>query len=167
MKTFDDYGLKMCRFQAELFAKSENRTSCSSPVFLRRFMYSEVARRMDGKGFLYEATGIDDVFDEIELQFGNTDYGQKKYDPEILYWIGYIYRYWSYTHEISSKKLYKRIKPEELKALYYPYHSLDPGMAIDRIIEAKQLTEEDYIEKGVSILRKLREEDNRYSTKEK
>lgn len=57
---------------------------------------------------------------------------------------------------MSSKQLYRIIKPEELERLYYPYHSLDPEQAIERIKEAKRLTEEDQIKRGVEILRQIR-----------
>ena len=64
MREFDEYGLKMCRFQGQLFLMSREKTACSTPVFLRRFMYSEVAVRMDGEGFLFESETQEDVFDE-------------------------------------------------------------------------------------------------------
>ena len=131
MREFDGYGLKMCRFQGQLFLMSREKTACSTPVFLRRFMYSEVAVRMDGEGFLFESETQEDVFDEIEAEFGKSEYGRIKYDGEELYWIGYMYRYWCYTRRISSKALYKMIKPEELRKVYYPYHSLDPAQAIE------------------------------------
>lgn len=156
MRKFDDYGLKMCRFQGELFAESIEKTNCSSPIFLRRFMYSKVAQRMDSDGFLYESISQSDVIEEINAEFGDSDYGKIKYDSEEMYWMGYLYRYWCYTYEINSKKVYKMIKPEELKKLYYPYHSLDPELAIERIVEAYELGEEDYIKRGVELLRKLK-----------
>ena len=155
MRDFDEYGLNLCRYQGDLFLISKEKVECSSPIFLRRFMYSDVARRMDGEGFLYESISLLDVINEIDAEFGKSNYGKIKYDDEELYWMGYVYRYWCYTHQISSKKLYKMIKPEELKRLYYPYHSLDPAQAIERIIEANGLGEEDYIQRGVKILREL------------
>lgn len=69
--------------------------------------------------------------------------------------MGYLYRYWAYTYEISSKHVYKQMKANELRKLYYPYHSLDPAQAIERILESKGIEEEDYIEKGVRILREI------------
>lgn len=43
----------------------------------------------------------------------------------------------------------------ELRDLYYPYHSLDCQAAIERILEAKGISSEDYISQGVEILRSL------------
>ena len=156
MRKMDHYGLQMCKFQGELFKESLRKTQCGSKVFLRRFMLSDLAERMDKDGFLFEATDIGDAFIEIENQYGPTDYGQIKFGGEALYWTGYLYRYWSYISGKSSKQLYRIMKPEELEKLYFPYHSLDPEQAIERIMEAKGLTEEDEIARGVEIMRRVR-----------
>ena len=155
MKNFDEFGLKLCRMQAEVFELSASAAKCSSAIFIRRFMNSSVASRMDKNSFLFEACDQNSVLLEIEQEFGATDYGKEKYSREELYWIGYLYRYWCYTFSKTSKQVYKLIKPKELRTLYYPYHSLDPMQAIERILEAKELPEEDYTQKGVAILRKI------------
>ena len=82
-------------------------------------------------------------------------YGKEKYSEAELYWIGYIYRYWSYTYQKTSKQIYKFIKPKELRSLYYPYHSLDPAQAIERILEAKGVDEKDMTARGVEIMREI------------
>lgn len=157
MREMDDYGLKMCKYQGDLFRSSIGMVRCSSPIFLRRFMYSEVAVRMDSDGFLFESTNTADIINEIEGQFGESDYGKMKYSENELYWMGYLYRYWAYTKECSSKSIYKIVKPAELRELYFPYHSLDPAHAIERILEAKGIAfEQDMIKKGVEILRRIR-----------
>lgn len=158
MKNIDEIGLKLCKFQAELFKVSVVSMECSSPIFLRRFMYSSVAERMDKNGFLFEASNMNSVLDDIEKEFGKSDYGKKKYYSEELYWMGYIYRYWCYTYEKTSKQVYKIVKPEELRSLYFPYHSLDPAQAIERIMEAKGLIEKDFTQKGVDVFRKILKE---------
>lgn len=66
-----------------------------------------------------------------------------------------MYRYWGYTYGKTSKEVYLIINPTELRTLFFPYHSLDCSAAIKRILEAKEQDEEDYIEKGVVILRRL------------
>lgn len=53
-------------------------------------------RRMDKDGFLFDAIDVTDALREIEYQFGTSDYGTVKFGEEELYWMGYIYRYWSY-----------------------------------------------------------------------
>ncbi len=156
MKKMDNYGLKLCKFQGELFQKSIDETACSSMIFIRRFMLSNLAKRMDREGFLFEAIDVTDALREIEIQFSPSDYGKVKFGREELYWTGYIYRYWAYITKKSSKQIYRIVKPEELRKFYFPYHSLDPELAIERIKESKGIKEEDDIKRGVEILRKVR-----------
>lgn len=155
MRKIDENGLKLCRMQAKVFSSSALATNCSSPIFIRRFMNSRVAVRMDSVGFLFEACDTNQVLEEIEAEYGESSYGKEKYSEEELYWIGYIYRYWSYTYEKTSKQIYRFIKPKELHSLYYPYHSLDPAQAIERILEARGVVEEDMTARGVKILREI------------
>lgn len=156
MKKFDETALALCEYQAKLFSLSTEKTTSSSAIFIRRFMYSNIALRIDTNAFLWESTTEDAIFAEITAEFGETSYGKMKFTKNELYWIGYMYRYWAYTHEKSSKQVYKIIKPLELKKLYQPYHTLDPMHAIERIKEAKGIEEQDLIKKGVELLRKLR-----------
>ena len=155
MKPIDHIGLKQCKLQADFFEQSVKKTNCSSGIFIRRFMLSELAERIDKSGIMSESKTIDDMFTEIENQYGPSNYGKTKYNPEELHWIGYLYRYWAYTEEKSSKCLYRIIKPEELRNLYIPYHSLDPAKAIDRIKESKSIAETDDIQRGVEIMRMI------------
>ena len=64
----DNYGLKLCKFQAELFEKSSDEENCSSKIFIRRFMLSDLAKRMDKDGFLFDAIDIIDAFQEAIME---------------------------------------------------------------------------------------------------
>jgi hypothetical protein len=158
MKKMDSLGLKMCNYQAKLFEKSLGKMDCSSRIFIRRFMNSNLAKRMDAYGTMFDSLDITEAIDEIEEQYGKSSYGIDKYTTDELYWIGYIYRYWAYVREMSSKQIYKKIKPEQLRNLYFPYHSLDPLQAIERIEETlnDKYGDMDDIARGVEILRKIR-----------
>ncbi len=155
MKTIDETGFKLCRAQAELFVASLSLTECSSAVFLRRFMNSSVAKRMDEGSFLFESSTVTSVIAEIEDEFGKTAYGKEKYSENELNWMGYLYRYWCITYEKTSKQVYRIIKPKELRKLFFPYHSLDTGAAVERILESKGICDEDMTERGVAILRRI------------
>lgn len=159
MRKMDSLGLKVCSYQALLFEGSIEQTDCSSKIFIRRFMNSNLAKRMDREGFMFDSLDVSDAINEIEDQYGASAYGVEKFTVEEMYWIGYIYRYWAYVTEKSSKQLYKIVKPEKLRKLYFPYHSLDPLQAIERIIEETDPVEQsgvDDIAKGVIALRKVR-----------
>jgi len=155
MKAMDELGRKLCKAQAELFVSSISLTECSSAVFLRRYMNSAAAKRMDDGSYLFESSTGASVIAEIDEEFGKTTYGTEKYSENELYWMGYLYRYWCYTYEKTSKQVYRIIKPPELRKLFFPYHSLDTGAAIERILEAKSCREEDLTKRGVGILRRI------------
>ena len=160
MKEMDSLGLKMCKYQADLFEKSADSLGCSSGVFIRRFMNSDLAKRMDNVGFMFDVLDTTDAFVEIESQYGASSYGSEKYSHEELYWIGYMYRYWAYVTGLSSRQIYKETKPGYLKKAYFPYHSLDPMQAIDRIMEeqGKEPEQISDIARGVEIVRRVRAE---------
>lgn len=82
MKKIDEEGLKLCELQADVFAKSIEMTKCSSPIFIRRFMNSQVAVRMDHRGFLLEASDDISILNEVEAQYGMTSYGKERYNRE-------------------------------------------------------------------------------------
>ncbi len=159
MREMDSLGLKICGYQAVLFESSITNTDCSSKIFIRRFMNSDLARRMDSVGIIFDSLDVSDALREIEEQYGESSYGVVKFSVEEMHWIGYIYRYWAYVSGKSSKQLYKLMKPEKMRKLYFPYHSLDPLQAIERImeeIEPEEQREMSDIAKGVIALRKVR-----------
>ena len=140
MKTIDKDGLSLCTLQGNVFASSLDNVECSSKIFMRRFLNSKVAREFDSSSILDGTMTIKDIFFELEEEFGKTSYGSKKYDREVLFWIGYIYRYFAYTYNLTSKYVYKIVKPSELNELYYVYHTFDPKVVIERILEEKRIS---------------------------
>jgi len=139
MKKIDKDGLLLCELQAKTFEMSIDATEVSSEIFIRRFMNSQISKSIDSCEILQTNMHAKDILERIEEQYGKSNYGSKRYTKNELYWIGYIYRYFSYTYEKSSVQIYKIVKPKELRALFLPYHTLDPSQAIERILEAKNL----------------------------
>lgn len=139
MKKIDKDGLLLCELQAKTFEMSIDATEVSSEIFIRRFMNSQISKSIDSCEILQTNMQAKDILERIEEQYGKSNYGSKRYTKNEIYWIGYIYRYFSYTYEKSSVQIYKIVKPKELRALFLPYHTLDPSQAIERILEAKNL----------------------------
>lgn len=137
MKQIDKDGLLLCELQAKAFEMSVDAAATSSEIFIRRFMNSRVTKIIDNGAVLQTNMQPADILDNIEKQYGRSEYGSVKYTHNEMYWVGYIYRYYAYTYEISSVRVYKTIKPKELRGLFLPYHTMDPAQAIERILEAK------------------------------
>lgn len=158
MRKIDKDGLILCNIQAQAFEKSLEFTSVSSQIFIRRFMNSKVSLLMDDSDFLQTNMQAKDIIDRIDEEYGVSEYGSLKYSREEMYWIGYIYRYYAYTYEMSSVQVYRVIKPKELRSYYLPYHTMDPSQAIERILEAKGLIldEEAEFQRQFMIFKKIR-----------
>ena len=139
MKKMDKDGLLLCDMQAKTFELSATVPDNSSEIFIRRFMNSDAAKRLDNKAVLQSNIQADDLLVLIDEEYGGKRYGSVKYSVNELYWIGYIYRYFAYITGKSSRQVYKIVKPKELRGLFLPYHTMDPAQAIDRILESKGL----------------------------
>lgn len=140
MKQIDRDGLLLCRLQGNIFAASLEYAKSSSEIFIRRFMMSNLVKEFDSKAVLNDSLTINEVFEIIDNEFGKTSYGKVRYDREVLFWIGYLYRYMAYTYDLSSKSVYRIIKPRELNELYFVYHTFDCSQAIERILEGKNIS---------------------------
>ena len=137
MKKIDKDGLILCDIQAKAFEISITAMNTSSEIFVRRFMNSKIAKEMENLSVLQDNLQAKDILDRIDEEYGKSDYGSVKYTKNEMYWIGYLYRYFAYTYNMSSIQVYKIVKPKELRGLFLPYHTMDTAQAIDRIIEAK------------------------------
>ena len=107
----DSIKLKLCDIQGRLFERS---TAFASESFIRGFMNSEVAEHLDSPynklQWMGEEYLLEEVMDEIKLHSTG-----EKYSPEVLYWIGYVYRYWACSRGEKSKRIY--LLPESYNEL--------------------------------------------------
>lgn len=161
MNKIDKDGLILCELQAKVFEISKKAVETSSEIFIRRFMNSRICKSIDNGEILQTNINEKDVIERIEEQYGKSQYGSVKYNNNELYWIGYLYRYFSYTYKIPSVKVYKMVKPKELRALFLPYHTMDPTQAIERILEAKNMnvSNESDLQRQYEIFKKIRMEE--------
>ena len=160
MRKISKDGLLLCKLQAEVFENSIDKMDTSSEIFIRRFMKSEVAKRLDNESVLESNIQANDILELINEEYGISNYGSVKYSRNEIYWIGYIYRYFAFTYEMSSTQVYKILKPKELRGLFLPYHTMDPAQAIERILEAKNMIvdEEAELKRQYEIFKRIRKE---------
>lgn len=158
MRKISRDGLLLCTLQAEVFEKSVEQMDTSSEIFIRRFMKSEIAKRLDNESVLESNIQANDILELINEEYGISNYGSVKYTGNEMYWIGYIYRYFAFTYNKTSAQIYKIVKPKELRGLFLPYHTMDPAQAIERILEAKGMLidEEQELERQYEIFKHIR-----------
>ena len=155
MRKLDFNDIKLCQFQGKLFEESLTRTNTSSSIFIRRFMYSNLATKLDDKSFITLSLDIQDCFNEINQEFGESNYGKIKYTKEQMFWIGYIYRSISILYKLPSKQVFKLLNTKEIIKYYDIYHTFDIVQASEKIMENIGYETKDYTEEGIKILKRL------------
>lgn len=143
IKELSEADLKVCRIQGEIFASSVDFIECGSASFIRNFMHSDIATHIDSSNIIYESLSEKRIINEYIKQYGNKKYGKVKFDPKAMYWIGYLYRFWNISYGTTSRMIYKTINGKELYSLYEPYHTFSIEKAIKRILESKNVPNND------------------------
>ncbi|MBQ8260897.1 MAG: antitoxin [Lachnospiraceae bacterium] len=161
MRKISTDGLLLCKLQAETFEISIEKTDASSEIFIRRFMKSEIAKRLDNESILESNIQANDILDIINEEYGISNYGSVKYSKNEIYWIGYIYRFFAFTYDMTSAQVYKIVKPKELRGLYLAYHTLDPVQAVERILESKGMliNPKEELNRQYEIFKRIRKEE--------
>ncbi len=129
--TMDNIQLKLCDIQGRLFERS---AAFASEGFIRDFMNSEMAEHLDSPYNKLQWMGEEYLLDELKDEKVLSMEGEK-YAPEVLYWIGYLYRYWACSRNEKSKKIYRKAPAKTMKRNYLAFHTLDPDMAVEDLEE--------------------------------
>ena len=141
MRKFDHNGLILAEYQGKLFEKS-NDLNCSTAIFFRRFLHSELLNFLDSNNPSLLSLDVNEGITSIIEQFGDTDYGKIKYSKSSLFWIGYMYRYISYTREVSTQFVMKLFGYKQMNEVYYSFHTQDTEWSIRNLLEINNLDED-------------------------
>ena len=127
----DSIQLQLCDVQGRLFELSGKY---ASEDFIRTFMTSETAEHLDSRYNKLQWMGEEYLLEELESEHALKETGEK-YDREVLYWTGYIYRYWACSRGVTSRRIYKIAPAKVMRRNYPALHTLDPELAIDDLIQ--------------------------------
>ena len=131
----NDIELKLCDIQGRLFELSVER-QLRSTSFIKTFMNSETAKALDSTYNRMQWAGEEYLLEEIVEAAGDkVSKGGEIYSKDLIYWIGYIYRYWHYYTKESSKAIYKQAPVETMKSNYLMFHTMAPEVAIEALKE--------------------------------
>ena len=125
--------LKMCDIQGRLFELSGAKGYDSAP-FIKAFMTSEVAKGLDSKFNRLQWAGEEYLLAELAESADLTTDGNV-YDKEVLYWAGYLYRFWHFNTGEDSKEIYKQASAETMSRNWLIFHTLAPEVAIEDLKE--------------------------------
>lgn len=151
-REMDNNCYQLCKIQARLFERS-SKQNIPSAYFVKVFFNSKYAKMMDKLEYLNDYPSDEEVFNYLEE---NIHMNRGTVLPTyMMSWIGYLFREWSYTYEVSSKRILKNVPMSYLAKVYKPYHSLDIQKAIQLIAEDLAININESIEE--TTLRVLRE----------
>lgn len=125
--------LKLCDIQGRLFELSGIKGYDSIP-FIKTFMNSDVAKGLDSKFNRLQWAGEEYLLAEVE-DIAPLPKSGKIFDKEILYWSGYLYRFWHYTTGEDSKEIYRQAPAETMKRNWLIFHTFAPEVAIEDLKE--------------------------------
>lgn len=127
--------LKLCDIQGRLFELSTEK-GIGSSNFIKIFMNSETAKSLDSTYNRMQWAGEEYLLEEVlDGAKNNVNIEIEVYSKDMIYWIGYLYRYWHYYTGESSKAIYKQAPVETMKRNYLMFHTMAPEVAIEDLKE--------------------------------
>ena len=122
--------LQLCDILGGLFKLSARR-GIGSAEFIKVFMKSDTAKALDSTYNRMQWAGeeylLEEVIDEAADRFKKPS---EVYSEELIYWIGYICRYWHYVTGESSKEIYKQAPVKVMKQNYARLYMMTPEEVI-------------------------------------
>lgn len=125
---------QLCDIQGRLFELAlKNRYDC--PAFIKDFMNSQAADALDDTYDRLQWAGEEYILEELNEEVHGLKKMGEIYSNEVMYWTGYVYRYWHYYTGESSQEIYKIADAEMMNDCWLGFHTLDVEMAIDDLKE--------------------------------
>jgi len=131
----DELSLKLCDIQGRLFELSGEQR-IPSAAFIKTFMTSKVAKDLDSPYNRMQWAGEEYLLEEVKSASGDALSGSGEiYSKDVLYWIGYIYRYWHFYTGESSLKIFRQAPVDTMRRNYLMFHTMDSSLAIESLKE--------------------------------
>ena len=125
---------QLCDIQGRLFENSV-KSGFDSPSFIRTYMTSSTAAHLDDVYDRLQWMGEEYLLEELDDEAGGLKRAGELYDMEMMYWTGYLYRYWHYLTGELSRDIHAQADEDRMHTSYAGFHTLDPDMAIERLKE--------------------------------
>ena len=131
----DELQIKLCDIQGRLFELSGEKR-LPSAAFIRAFMTSNVAKELDSRYNRAQWMGEEYLLEEIRSAYSDALSGVGEvFAKDVLYWIGYVYRFWHYYTGEDSSKILRQAPIDRMKRNFMMFHTMDPALAIEKLKE--------------------------------
>ena len=125
---------QLCDIQGRLFELArKNAYDC--PSFIRTFMNSQTAASLDDTYDRLQWAGEEYILEELNDEVGGLKHAGILYSNEVMYWSGYVYRYWHYYTGENSQTIFRIADAETMNDCWLGFHTFDVEMAIDDLKE--------------------------------
>ena len=125
---------QLCDIQGRLFELAL-KTGLDCPAFIESFMNSKTAAALDDVYDRLQWAGEEYILEELDDEANGLKKADTTYSSEVMYWTGYIYRYWHYYTNECSREIYKAADAKTMSECWLGFHTLDVEMAIDDLKE--------------------------------
>ena len=130
----ESWQFQLCDIQGRLFENSA-KAGYSSVDFIRRFMLSTLSEELDSSYNRLQWAGEEYLLEEFASRCPSTKKDKNQYNDEVLFWTGYIYRYWHFLTGETSKEIYKQAPAKTMNTNYLMFHTMTPELAIEDLKE--------------------------------
>ena len=125
---------QVCDIQGRLFELAlKNDYDC--PQFIETFMNSQAAVSLDDTYDRLQWAGEEYILEELEDEAKGLKKAGTIYDREVMYWAGYVYRYWHYYTNETSREIYQIADAKTMNDCWLGFHTLDVELAIEDLKE--------------------------------
>lgn len=131
----DALELKLCDIQGRLFELFAE-TGYDAESLVKAFMNGEIAKNLDSEYNRMQWAGEEYLLEElIATRKDKLTAKRENFSKDVLFWMGYVYRYWHFYTGEESNKIYKQAPFETMNVNYLMFHTMDVEMAIDDLKE--------------------------------
>jgi len=125
---------QLCDVQGRLFELALKK-EYDSTAFIAAFMNSHVAVLLDDVYDHMQWAGEEYILEALNDEVGGLQKSSHHYPREVMYWTGYLYRYWHYYTKETSKEIYQIANAEKMRNCWLGFHTMDAEMAIEDLKE--------------------------------
>lgn len=131
----DAFELKLCDIQGRLFELFAS-TEYDVESLVKAFMSGEIAKNLDSEYNRMQWAGEEYLLEELVATCkSKLTVKRECFSKDVLFWMGYVYRYWHFYTKEDSNRIYKQAPFETMNVNYLMFHTMDVEMAIDDLKE--------------------------------
>ncbi len=130
----DRFQFQLCDIQGRLFELSVKQ-GYDSEKFIKAFMTSRCATALDDTYDRLQWAGEEYILEELNDEVGGLVKSNTLFSLEVMFWMGYLYRYWHFYTGHGSKDIYAIADAKTMNESWLGFHTLDNEMAIDDLME--------------------------------